>query len=188
MIDLRRDALPSWIESDGRLYKVRTSFRVWVEFERRLREEGSAWAGIFEADAPEGEWAEAAVEFLESPNATPKRRQSQRDAARAVDLVLDGELIVASFQQAYGIDLTSEDMHWHRFKALLGGLPDDTVLREVAGFRCYKTPSKSKNAHDEAMRQKRSDWSLPEPGEDEARAAVLAWADEFFQDGGQPTE
>lgn len=51
------------------------------------------------------------------------------------DLFADGERIVASFQAAYGIDLLSTSLHWHRFQALLRHLPPDTVLMQVIRLR-----------------------------------------------------
>lgn len=181
MIDLRKDNLPSWVECDGRLYKLQTSFRIWIEFERRIREEGVAWAGVFEADVPDSDnWVEGVLEFFKSPNATPKEKR-EADTARAIDLILDGEMIVAAFQQAYGIDLTSDDMHWHRFKALLRCLPDDTMLREIAGYRTYRKPPKGgKDAHDAQMREKREEWKLPDPAREAQVEELQEWANEFF--------
>ena len=180
MIDLRQPTLPSALLVDGRAYEVRTSFRVWIEFERALREERAAWRGVFAGDQPEGaEWVEAAIEFLRSPNSTP--RAERMDGPREVDLVEDGELIVAAFQQAYGIDLTATDMHWHRFKALLSGIPDDTRLAQVMSIRGYRKPPSKQDADAEARKRQR-EWALRDPGYDEARADVLKWAEELFGD------
>ena len=58
-------------------------------------------------------------------------RRQEDDAAEAggpsgpaFDYAEDSSYILAAFQQAYGIDLTASAMHWWRFRALLGGLPD----------------------------------------------------------------
>ena len=62
------------------------------------------------------------------------------------DIEQDWELIVASFQQAYGIDLTSDkNMHFLRFKALLSGLPSNTKLAAVIKIRTMKVPEANKN-------------------------------------------
>lgn len=177
MIDLRRPDLPHALVVGGRAYEVDTSFRTWIEFERRLRE-GQAWYGVFSGDAPEGaDWPEAAVEFLRSPTSTP--RGERRGGPREMDLVEDGELIVAAFQQAYGIDLTACDMHWHRFKALLNGIPDDTRLAQVMGIRGWRRAS-GKQDRDAEMARRQREWALPAPDEELRRAEVLEWAEEFF--------
>lgn len=180
MIDLRQPTLPSALLVDGRAYEVRTSFRVWIEFERILREERMAWRGIFADAQPEGAgWHDAAVEFLRSPNSTP--RTDRRGGSREIDLIEDGEMIVAAFQQAYGIDLTATDMHWHRFKALLTGIPDDTRLAQVMGIRGYVTPPKDQNRDAEMKKHQRA-WALPDVGERAEDPSVVEWERKFFGD------
>ena len=178
MIDLRQPTLPSALLVDGKAYEVRTSFRVWIEFERALREERMAWRGVFADEQPEGaEWVEAAIEFLRSPNETP--RAERRVGPREIDL--DGELIVAAFRQTYGIDLTATDMHWHLFKALLNGVPDDTRLAQVMGVRGYVTPPKERD-NDANMKRQQRMWALPTVEKHEVDAAVVEWEHKFFGD------
>ena len=75
-----------------------------------------------------------------------------------VDYVLDGEYIVASFMQAYHIDLTQCDMHWHMFKALFIGLPEDTKISQIMSMRSYR---KSNIGYEEQCRKLKSIWTLP---------------------------
>ncbi len=178
MIDLRQSELPDAIEANGRFFTLKTDFRKWIEFDRVLRETGEPYMGVFAGSRPFGtDWHEPLMEFYASPNPTP--RTERRDGPREIDLIEDGELIVAAFQQAYGIDLTATDMHWHRFKALLNGIPDDTRLAQVMGIRGYKKPPKHQDADAEARKRQR-EWALRDPGYDEARADVLKWAEETF--------
>ena len=172
MIDLRFPTLPSSIEVDGELFRLKTSFRVWLEFGRILEEEHVAWLGIFEKEIPEGDWAEAAMEFFESPTVTPRGSNS---GARVVDFIADGDYIVGSFQSAYGIDLTSQDMHWHRFLALFRSLPESTKMVEVMGYRSYSRANAKKKAevlYEDAKQQ----WALP-PKQDKQ---VIAAQQEMF--------
>lgn len=160
MIDLREKGLPSRIEWEGGSAEVKTDFRTWIRFDAYAKE-NKAWRGIFANEQPKGgKWVAAAIRFLESPNVTP--RQTGNDTM-ALDYVLDGDYIVAAFQQAYGIDLTSCDMHWHRFKALMAGLPDCTKLSSIMHYRTWK-PDKRKQ--EELMAEQRAVWSLP-AGEEE---------------------
>lgn len=180
MIDLRFHELPRFIECGGSLFELNTSFRVWIKFGKLLEDERFAWSGIFKDERPDGnEWIEAAVEFYRSPNPIPKA--TDESGPRALDLIIDGELIVAAFQQAYGIDLTAEDMHWHRFKALLAGLPDEVKLSKVIGYRLYKTPPEKppKNHNDQQMRKLQRAWALPHIKSQEEKD-FDALADEYF--------
>lgn len=176
MIDLRFPSLPASVEVDGHVYRLDTSFRTWIDFGKML-ESGKAWAGVFADEVPDGDWLPAALEFYRSENACP--HDVPRSQRKALDLILDGDLIVAAFQQAYGIDLTSCDMHWHRFKALLSGIPEGTKLSKVMGYRTYRTPSKN-DTNDAAMLRMKRMWELPDADDEERRKALLEWADEAF--------
>lgn len=178
MIDLRFNDLPRYLQCEHGCYEVETSFRTWIEFDRVLRECGYCWRGIFIDEQPTCDcWQSAAIEFLISKNATPNHTSASDE--RALDYILDGEYITASFQYAYGIDLTSTEMHWHRFKALLNGLPDDAKISQIVSFRCYKTPPKNETT-DDRMRKRKREWALPNPEDDAEREALLAWADDFL--------
>ena len=48
-----------------------------------------------------------------------------------LDYRCDADYIVGAFQQAYGIDLTADKVHWWRFKALLHALPPETPLGKI---------------------------------------------------------
>ena len=166
MIDLRKAELPSRLEWDGFSVSIDTSFRTWIEFGRRLEQDEMVWTGIFTKGIPrDAGWIQAAIEFWKSPNITPRMTRPPTNT-RLIDYVEDGDHIVASFQQAYGIDLTSEDMHWHRFKALLSGLPDNTKMAKIMGYRDYNV-SDEKRKHEDFMREQKAAWSLPSLNEAE---------------------
>lgn len=52
-----------------------------------------------------------------------------------LDYRCDADYIVGAFQQAYGIDLTADKVHWWRFKALLHALPPETSLGKIVEIR-----------------------------------------------------
>lgn len=117
--------------------------------------------GIFPSlNPPEGdEWQRAALGFYQCPNEVPRATRAP-SRVKYIDLIIDGEFIVSSFQQAYGIDLTSCEMHWHRFRALLDGLPDDTKLARIMSYRGYD-PSDEKRKHSDMMQERKMAWALP---------------------------
>ena len=67
--------------------------------------------------------------------------------SRALDFEQDAGYILASFRQAYGIDLYAERgrLDWRVFIALFNGLPDDTKIREVMKIRAQKIPERTKH-------------------------------------------
>lgn len=60
---------------------------------------------------------------------------SEAPATLPFDYQCDAPYIVAAFQQAYGIDLTREKVHWFRFRALFAALPEDTLMAKIMSWR-----------------------------------------------------
>lgn len=65
------------------------------------------------------------------------------ESDKTYSLKEDADYIYASFYQDYGIDLIEMQgkMHWNKFKALLGGLKNDTRFKEVLEIRNMELPS-----------------------------------------------
>ena len=53
----------------------------------------------------------------------------------AFDYACDAPTIVAAFQQAYHIDLTTSRVHWWRFRALFSALPECTTMARIMSYR-----------------------------------------------------
>lgn len=56
-------------------------------------------------------------------------------AAISFDYASDADYIMAAFLQAYRIDLTTERVHWWRFRALFRALPEDTLMAKIISWR-----------------------------------------------------
>jgi hypothetical protein len=99
------------------------------------------------------------IHFYTNKNETPNSSSDSSSSERLYDYILDGEYIVGSFMQAYGIDLTSvEYMHWHLFKALFVSLPDNTKMSQIMSFRAYK---KTDDDYHTSAKKSKQAWSLP---------------------------
>lgn len=159
------------MEWEGGSCDIATDFRIWLEFGEWLKQR-KVYLGIFpDFKPPDGEeWQLAAYGFYQCKNAVPRATRAA-SRARLLDFIIDGSFIVASFQQAYGIDLTSCDMHWHRFCALLDGLPDDTKLSKIMGYRGYD-PADEKRKHSELMMEQKRRWELPSEEVDDGYGGV----------------
>lgn len=166
MIDLTVKGLPNAIEVDGKSFLIKTDFRQWIKFINNASEGITIemLKDIIADDIDEltillffKEISEQIIEFAKNPSVTPK--SSAGDGTRLFDYVLDGDYIYSSFLQAYGIDLVDvEELHWHKFKALFVGLPQDTKLKEIMGLRGYK---KSNVKYETQQQQLKEMWTLP---------------------------
>lgn len=170
MIDLTEKSLPNTIEVDGRLYSIYTDFRVWLRFEISLKEhrrDGSVPIGyLFKNDRPLYCNVQALMAFAHPPRELPRAVRGTGSDVTVIDFKLDADLIFAAFLQQYGIDLTTVDeLHWHKFLALLHGLKG-TKLDEVMAYRCYeKQTDRNIDPHEEL----RDAWEIREelPEEEE---------------------
>lgn len=82
------------------------------------------WQGVIDFYLAGEQAAEPAAKPASGPDTGP-----------AFDYRCDAPYIVAAFQQAYGIDLTTEKMHWFRFRALFAALPEDTLMARIINWR-----------------------------------------------------
>lgn len=163
MIDLRERELPNSLVVNGEAFLVDTDFRTWIAWGHEIEANNNAPYFIFLEKIPEDpSWLVEALEFYRCPNITPRSKHATALKARSHDFVEDGEFIVASFQQAYGIDLTdpSLKMHWHRFKALFSGLPSETKMAQIIGYRCYDS-AEAKKKPETVRANLREMWRLP---------------------------
>lgn len=78
------------------------------------------------------------------------------------DYQCDAPYIIAAFQQLYGIDLTTEKVHWWRFRSLLrSALAEDVLFSRIVRWRTADTSQMTpeERQHTEEMRQR---FALPE--------------------------
>lgn len=164
MIDLRKKGLPNAITVNGNSFLINTDFRKWIKVGKMLEEKCTiidlaeeVIQSISLAELLENseEILSKLLEFYANPNTTP--RGDSTDTTPIIDYVEDGEYIVGSFMQAYGIDLTVCDMHWHMFKALLLSLPENSKMKQIMQMRSYK---KSNVSYEKQQENLKKAWEL----------------------------
>ncbi len=146
-LPLLTTGLPEAVEVHGVSLPVRTDFRAGL----------LAWSLLGDDTLPDAVAAEAFVAIFrlgekpmdEDPAATLAAvwrfytmaadgsfwEYRQSAAEDVVDFAADEDWLVASFRQAYGMDLFTAHLHWWEFLMLLTGLPADTPLMEAVRVR-----------------------------------------------------
>lgn len=141
--------MPNALMIAGRVYPIRTDFRVGIEYQRIAAAGELTAANFFNLWFPE----EPPEDFSEAVKGVSRflRRKDQNEPKETgekgpipYDLTVDSDVIAAGFLERYGIDLTAPttEMHWWRFAALLEGLcgPDfaqrvDIRTRDLGGMK-----------------------------------------------------
>lgn len=179
MIDLRQKGLPKTVLVAGTPFLIKTDFRIWLEFGEKIKDKKCQYKDllfVFEHGIPIGlDFVPALVDFYVNANATPKKDDGTNE--KILDYILDGEYIVGSFMQAYNIDLTECDMHWHLFKALFLSLPQETKIKEIMSIRAWH---KSNDKHDTMAQKAKNAWSLPTMSSEEEKAIMNEINDLFY--------
>lgn len=134
---------------DGTAYALRTDFRAGIAYQLKSmsgtlteRDVSDIW---FLGQPPsDSSAARAAVhDFYRCGKPEPKEETAQDTPAYAFGT--DCEVIIAAFQKEYGIDLTTEKLHWWRFSALLSGLLSHSFSERVQYRLCNPEEIKSKD-------------------------------------------
>ena len=88
----------------------------------------------------------------------------EEDNTKYIDLEKDAEFIYASFMQAYNMNLFEQQgkLHWHEFKALLSGLPTDTIMQRIIQIRAWKPQKGESKEFQQQMRELQEIYALDE--------------------------
>lgn len=179
MIDLTKKSLPNTVNVGGRDYSIYTDFRLWMKFEiavsRMKRNDKIEIGYLFKNDKPV--YCNLAELFVFSRPYSPLPRQLSNMDVEVLDYELDSDLIYAAFLGQYGIDLFKvQELHWHKFLALLKGMNESTKLREVMGFRCYEKNDNRKDPYEELRRA----WEIEKNLADEEQAELDEFNELFY--------
>ncbi len=141
------DKLPETLEIKGKICSIKTDFRVWLRFTELISEGenikpsdvAEIFRLIFEELPPNFFDAISEVmKFYTCGERKASKEKTGNASKRIYDFEADAELIYSAFLQQYRIDLTTENLHWHKFKALFNSLSEDTQFIKIVQFRTIK--------------------------------------------------
>lgn len=142
------EALPEELLIHGVKYKINTDFRYWL---RLIDEQDYKPIFVNKIPIPSEELFAEINNFIACGNVDKKEDEHTPEL---LDFTLDADYIFASFYQAYNINLLRDKLHWYEFISLLKGLPEDTIMQKIIGYRQY-------NGDDEELKKLNSIYELP---------------------------
>lgn len=170
------EPMPEFVLVGGQPFQVVTDFRHWLEFETNIMDKSIHPTSLVDLsidalyvnppkNGPRERCAAALFNRLiwfyrcgRPEKAAPRSGGSA--GVRAYDFEQDAPLIMAAFQQAYGIDLTTAKMHWWRFHALFEALPDSCRICKIMEYRTADAsdmPDKTKAFYEKMQEKYRLD-------------------------------
>lgn len=134
--------LPDFVTVRGINCKIKTDFKVWLEFSQLLTEDISYTEKLVKMlnfiypELPPNliDGINAMMQFYGHSEELVKDAEKKLQKS-CFDFEYDADLIYSAFYQQYKIDLAEANMHWWKFKALLSGLSEDTHFIKVVQYR-----------------------------------------------------
>lgn len=139
-MDLTNNSLPNTVRVNGREFSIYTDFRTWMKFANSLKYIKQGHTAdvmyLFKNEHPGRiDFSEDIKEprgILAFANPQHEIPRGESSGVITLDYEIDADLIYSAFLGQYGIDLVDiEELHWHKFLALLRGLNASTKLHEV---------------------------------------------------------
>jgi hypothetical protein len=80
------------------------------------------------------------------------RPEEKGTGEKIIDFEKDFYFIIASFRQAYGIDIVRENLHYLEFVALLNGMPEGTKIVDIIRIRTMEIPQMNEHNKEEVQK------------------------------------
>ncbi len=135
---------------NGNVIKIDTDFRKVISFLKLLKDDrftGEEKTAItLRMFLGEQKVTDIRLAIIKIRDYISKDNNSSKEKNKEdiIDFEIDCDYIYAAFLQSYNIDLTKDNIHWYKFRALLRGLPSDTMLSEIMGIRAREIPKATK--------------------------------------------
>ena len=154
------EALPSSVEVGGRAVPIEPDFRVGVAIELEALSDAPDIEGLLRMFYPGGvpepasQAAEQMLAFYAGADAGEPRQGSAK-GGRAYDFSQDADALLASFLDAYGIDLSTARLHWWSFRRLMLNLPPETPFMRRVYYRTADTKKMSREERKQVEKMRR---------------------------------
>lgn len=166
MIDLTKKGLPNAAWINGIPYSIYTDFRLWMRFEievSKLKQgQNLDVSYLFKNIMPSHCDLRELFAFSRPVSELP--RQLHHSDVISLDYEIDSDYIYSAFLGQYGIDLVEiEELHWHKFLALLKGLKEDEMITKIMTYRCYE----KSNEKEDIFEKLKYAWQIERISEEE---------------------
>lgn len=181
--------LPDGVEISGRIYKVHTSFRNWLEIDRIFFDTAEelpgedaplSWQsmayvlGLCYRELPQDlrEAMDGVFAFYQPGNERKKndknheKRQKKNEkissGGRGYSFFYDADAVFADFLRFYNINLAVQDLHWHEFRALFYNLPAESRIKQIINIRTIRLSDVKDKKERAKYRELKKIWELPD--------------------------
>lgn len=142
-MNLLTESLPDYLVIDGKKYKIKTDFRVWIKVSQLMSnttfsaENIVRVIGLVFEEIPSNLCGllQEVFKFLNPLTKKGGNDKNEEISRRIFDYELDSDYIYSAFWQQYNVDLCSVNLHWWQFLAMFNCLSEDTIFSKVIKYR-----------------------------------------------------
>lgn len=160
--------LPHFVYLNNEKYFIRTDFRIFIEFEKEMQgtnykqviyETLNKFYPAFLEIINKGLIEQAIDKFIwfykcSKEDVEIKQKNNQNKKLRLYDYDFDSDLIWGAFYQQYKVDLSTNKIHWWKFRAMWNSLSSECEFNKIRGYRAY-------NGKDQDILNLKEQYKLP---------------------------
>lgn len=184
--------LPDSVEIGGRSYRINTDYRYGIKAESILTDPDRTNAQkvkdvieLYFNEIPDFMkyadetvkaviWFYTGKEYVKESSKTTEN--DGKKEPRHFSFEHDSGLIYAAFLQQYGVDLSSANMHWWKFKSMFNALSEDTQFAKVIHIRAVEITSKMSREQKDYYKKMKKLYALPAPTEEQRKIDFITEA------------
>lgn len=176
------DGVPTYVYLSGLRYNINYDFRNCLLFENLLNnddlsQEDKLYSAIniFFGDQYIEDYEEAFKKIIWFYTCGKDIKQTTEKNIKPIfSYEIDDGYIFAAFVEVYKIDLTTEKLHWWKFKALFDALPDTCYLNKIMSYRAVKINNNMTDSEKKFYRNMKKLFELPDNRTKEEKEADFA--------------
>lgn len=138
------EKLPEYVLIDGAEVKINTDFRFSIRFEQLINdstlEDEEIFKRALEIFYPRipsniNQAIDKLLWFYRCGKEINNKKKGNSSKEEIFSFDYDGEKICGAFLAQYGIDLTQDNLHWWKFKALFSSLTEEHEISKIMSIR-----------------------------------------------------
>lgn len=169
MINILTENLPETVIIDDTEVRINTDFRISLQFEMLVQSDIPKKDKILKAlklyypKIPRNikKAVECIIEFYSGSEISENKSEKVKKSSPVYSFRYDSDYIYSAFLQVYNIDLSTEKMHWYKFRALFRSLPDNCEIVKIMGYRAMNITSDMSNKQREHYQKLKKIYALP---------------------------
>ncbi len=177
-MNILTDGLPDFLLIEGKKYKIRTDFRVWIKFGEIMSENIKGTDKLVKTiilcfehghgtalPSNPAVILDALINFYgggDFQNKNAVNKSSDICAEKVLSFEKDWGYIYAAFLSEYRIDLLTQNLHWLQFLALFSALSENSRIMKIISYRAANVEKLNDGPQKKFLRRMKRLYAFPD--------------------------